>query len=310
MMSIPVIIDCDPGLDDAVALFMAFASDELDIKAVTVVAGNQTIDKTSKNARDIVAYAGKKCRVSVGASKPLVRELSTAEFVHGETGLKNIVLPRADFDFSKEKPHEIIYEESLKNEGKIHIIALGPLTNIATALLLYPDLKEKIGHITLMGGSCYLGNHTPAAEFNIFVDPEAAKIVFESGIDLTMVGLDVTNRAMVFEDEIGDFLNMGNRVSRTVGEILLSSLDFVREFGYEGVPMHDPFAMASVIEPSLMKTEQYHVDVETKGIYTSGKTVVDIYNVRGLRPNASVGIDLSREGFVDLLKRLMKKYGE
>lgn len=309
-MSIPVIIDCDPGLDDAVALFMAFVSDELDIKAVTAVAGNQTIDKTSRNARDIVAYAGKKYKVSVGASKPLVRELATAEFVHGETGLKNIVLPPAGFDFSEEKPHDIIYSEALKSGGKIHIIALGPLTNIATTLLLYPDIKEKIGHITLMGGSCYLGNHTPAAEFNIFADPEAAKIVFESGIGLTMVGLDVTNRAMIFEDEIKEFLNLGNRVSRTVGEILLSSLDFAREFGFEGVPMHDPFAMASVIEPGLMKTKQYHVDVETKGIYTSGKTVVDIYNVRGLCPNASVGVDLSREGFVNLLKRLMKKYGE
>jgi len=309
-MSIPVIIDCDPGLDDAVALFMAFASEELDIKAVTAVAGNQTIDKTSKNARDIVAYAGKKCKVSAGASKPLVRELVTAAFVHGDTGLKNIVLPPAGFDFSEEKPYDIIYGEALKNEGKLHIIALGPLTNIATALLLHPDIKDKVGHITLMGGSCYVGNHTPAAEFNIFADPEAAKIVFESGIALTMVGLDVTNRAMILENEINEFLNLGNRVAHTVGEILLSSLDFVRKFGFEGVPMHDPFAMAGVIEPDLIKTGEYHVDVETKGSYTSGKTVVDVYNVRGLRPNAAVGIDLDREGFVNLLKRLLKKYGQ
>ena len=303
------IIDCDPGVDDAIALFMALAADNLDVKAITVVAGNQTLDKTSINALKLMECAGSDIPVAKGAADPLVRELFTAAHVHGESGLGNVVLPEPKKGFSSKSACDTIYEEALKSEQKLLIIALGPLTNIAVTLLKYPDIKERLERIILMGGSCGCGNDTPAAEFNIYADPEAARIVFESGVPITMVGLDVTHKALIYPEEVRYASQVGNPVVETTEKLLGHMMKIsMKYFGFEGAIMHDPLAVAYAIDPGVLKTEKYHVDIETKGIYTSGKTVVDIYGVTGKEPTIDVGIEIDRDRFAALFKRLMVSY--
>lgn len=309
-MKKPVIIDCDPGIDDAVALFIAFAAENLDIRAITSVAGNVNIDKTTNNALKLVEYVGYNVKVTRGASRPINKEPVTAEHVHGKSGLGNMVIPEAKGSIYYKNAYDTIYEEALNCEGKLHIIALGPLTNIALTLMKYPDIKNKISHITLMGGSAGLGNDTPSAEFNIYADPEAAKIVFESGIDITMVGLDATHKALAMEDDLREILSYNNGPSDFTGRCMLSYLDFAKKYGFKGAVLHDPAAVAAVIDESLIKTQYLHVDVETKGEFTSGKTVVDIYRVTGKKPNVHVALDIDRDRFINLVKESLKKYGK
>jgi len=307
-MKKPIIIDCDPGLDDAVALFMILNNKNFDIRAVTPVSGNQTIDKTSINALKLVSFAGSNVPVACGASKPLFKELVTAAHVHGESGLGDVILPEPKMGFSALNAYDMIYQEAIKYDKELQIVALGPLTNIAITLLKYPDVKDKIQRITLMGGSSGCGNDTPAAEFNIVADSDAAKIVFESGIPITMVGLDATHKALVFEEEVKEILSYKNRVSEVVANILSNAMGFCKKHGFEGAVMHDPLAMACIIDPEVMISKDYRVDVETKGTYTNGKTVVDIYNVTGKKPNAKVGLDLDRNKFINILKEAMMHY--
>lgn len=308
-MKRPVIIDCDPGVDDAVAVFMALAAENLDVRAITAVAGNQTLEKTSINALKLVDYAGFDIPVAKGASKPLLRELVTAAHVHGETGLGGIALPEPKRSFSSKNACDTIYEEALRSGQKLLIVALGPLTNIAVTLLKYPDIKERVERIILMGGSCGCGNDTPAAEFNIYADPDAAKIVFESGLPITMVGLDVTHKALIYPEENNEIALFNNGITRIAEKLLDHMIRFCGKHGFPGAVMHDPLAVAYAIDPDVMKTEKYHVDIETKGMYTSGKTVVDIYHVTGKEPNIDVGMDIDRGRFASLFKRLMMSYG-
>lgn len=304
----PIIIDCDPGTDDAIALFMALASKSLDVRAVTVVSGNQTLEKTAKNALDIVSFLKREdVKVAKGARGPIKREAFLADFVHGESGVGNTVFPKAKNDFYKKNAVDTIYEEAIKCEDKLEIVAIGPLTNIATLLLTYPEVKEKIHRIVIMGGAIFGGNDSPAAEFNIYVDPEAARIVFESGIPLVMVGLDATHKAKIFENEIRE-LDTYNEVGKYAAEIMDFTKIFYNSLGFDGVLLHDPCALAYVIDESILKTEKYHVDIETRGEITRGKTVVDIYRVTGKEPNIEVAVDVDRERFIRLLKELIKSY--
>ncbi|KUO72535.1 MAG: hypothetical protein APF77_23920 [Clostridia bacterium BRH_c25] len=308
-MKKPIIIDCDPGLDDAIALFMAFANENFEIKAITPAAGNQTLDKTAVNALKLVDFVGCGIPVARGASRPLFVEQKTAEHVHGESGLGDIVLPEPNRDFSTFDAYDTIYNEAVKHSKELVIVALGPLTNIALSILKHPDLKDHVANIILMGGSCGCGNDTPAAEFNIYADPDAARIVFESGITVTMVGLDVTHKSQVLPEEIKEIAAYKNKVSDIAAKVLENSLRFCRQHGFEGAVMHDPLAMAYAINSEVMTCKEYHVDVETKGEFTSGKTVVDIYNVTGKKPNAYVGVDIDREKFIAILKKAMMSYG-
>ncbi|MCG8483934.1 MAG: nucleoside hydrolase [Clostridia bacterium] len=304
----PIIIDCDPGLDDAIALFMMFNNQDFDIKAITPVAGNVSVDKTTLNALKLVELAGANVPVAKGASKPLYKDLVTAEHVHGTTGLRDIVLPEPQQAADKLSAHEMIYQEASKYNRELQIIATGPLTNIATAILKYPDVKEKVKRIILMGGSCGCGNDAPAAEFNIYADSDAAKIVFESGIPITMVGLDVTHKALVYPDEIKEIGGYNNKIAKTASKILLGYLDFCKMNGFEGAVMHDPLAMAYAIDSEVMVCKPYHVDIETKGTFTNGKTVVDVHHVTGKAPNADVGVEIDRERFISILKKAMMSY--
>lgn len=311
-MKKPVIIDCDPGHDDAIALLLAFSSEKLDVRAVTTVAGNQTIEKTFNNALKVLSFAGIDVEVSRGAEKPLIRELQTAPEVHGDSGLDGPELPPATIKPSTRSAVETIVDVLNKSSEKVTLIPTGALTNIAQVFLTHPEVKDKIDRISLMGGACYGGNWTPAAEFNILVDPEAASIVFNSGIPITMCGLDVTHRAQIYKNEIEEIRGIGNKVAVMVAELL----DFFGKFheavndkfGFDGSPLHDPVAVAWVINPNLITTKSCHVDIETKGEFTTGCTVVDYNDVLNKPKNVDVALDIDREGFIKMLYEAMKKY--
>ena len=298
----PVILDVDPGHDDAVALMMACGSPRLDLLAVTTVAGNAPLPKTTRNALRILSLIGRTdVPVAAGAARPLVRELRTAEDIHGESGMDGPEIPEAAFEPDGRGAVELIADTLRESPGPVALIPVGPLTNVARLLREHPDSKGKISRISLMGGSVGLGNTTPAAEFNVYVDPEAAREVFESGLPITMSGLDVTHQAGAGRAERDRLRGIGE-----VGGVVAGFLDFFaatyeRVFGFDAPPLHDPVAVAAVLEPDLLKTRFMRVDVECESDLTRGETVCDFHGVTGKRANADVGVGLDREAFFDLL---------
>lgn len=309
MSKVPVIIDCDPGHDDAIALLLAFSSEKLDVKAVTVTGGNQTLEKTLNNTKRVLDFAGIRARVARGADKPMMRELKIAPEVHGESGLDGPELPDAsDYPVEEMPAVNVMREIILSSKEKVVLIPTGPLTNIGILLSLYPEVKSNIDYISLMGGSVVGGNWTAAAEFNILVDPEAAKIVFDSGIDIVMSGLDVTHQAMVYPNEVELFRNQGGKVSVLVAELLDFFFKFHQGGGFEGSPLHDPCAVAYVIDKSLFRSNKYAVEIETNGEFTTGATVADFFGVTGKKPNVEVLTGVDREAFLKLLCDSMAKY--
>jgi len=304
----PVIIDCDPGIDDALAIFMALASDELNVVGITAVAGNVPVEYTAMNALQLVELAGCEVEVSQGAADPFYTKRETAESVHGKNGIGDISLPPAKGSLSRIKPHEMIWSNACKYKGQLEIIATGPLTNLAEALLIYPALKEKISRIWIMGGAAGSGNRTPAAEFNIFADAHAASIVYAGGIPITMCGLDVTNKALIYEEDINKLAGFKSEVAKKSALMLKWYLRFYRSFGFNGVAMHDPFTVAVAIDRTLVKTKHLFVDVETDGEFTLGKTVVDTLGVSGRKPNTDVAMELDNPRFVELFEKLMNAY--
>ena len=303
MRSKPVILDIDPGHDDAVALMLACGHPGLDLLAVTTVAGNVSLEKTTHNALRVLSLVG--CThvpVGVGASEPLERPLHTAEDIHGKSGLDGPEeLPEAGFEPDERGAVALIADTLGASTEPVTLVPVGPLTNIAAFLREHPDLRDRVARISLMGGSIGLGNTTPAAEFNIYVDPEAAREVFESGLPITMSGLDVTHQAGAGPAERERLRSTGR-----VGGVVAGFLDFFAAayeevFGFNAPPLHDPVAVAAVLEPDLLKTRPMRVDVECESDLTRGETVCDFYGVTGREPNADVGIELDREGFFRLL---------
>jgi len=299
----PVILDVDPGHDDAVALMLACGHPDLDLLAVTTVAGNVTIEKTTRNALRVLSLVGcDDVPVGRGASEPLERPLHTAEDIHGKSGLDGSEeIPDVSFGPDERDAVALISDTIRASSEPVTLIPVGPLTNIALFLREHQDLKDRIAHISLMGGSMGLGNTTPAAEFNIYVDPEAAREVFESGLPITMSGLDITHQAGAGPDERERLRTTGR-----VGSVVADFLDFFaatyeRTFGFDSPPLHDPVAVAAVLEPDLLETRPMRVDVECESDLTRGETVCDFYGVTGKKPNAEVGVELDRENFVELL---------
>ena len=298
----PVILDVDPGHDDAVAIMMACGSPGLDLLAVTTVAGNATLPKTTRNALRVLSLIGRTgVPVAAGASGPLVRDLRTAEDIHGESGMDGPEIPEATFEPDERGAVELVADTLGGASEPVALIPVGPLTNIAALLRRHPELKGKISRVSLMGGSIGLGNTTPAAEFNIYVDPEAAREVFESGLPITMSGLDVTHRAGVGRAERDRLRGLGG-----IGELVAGSLDFFastyeRSFGFDAPPLHDPVAVAAILEPGVLKTRPMNVQIECESDLTRGETVCDLHGVTGRPPNADVGVELDREAFFDLL---------
>ncbi len=296
-----IIIDCDPGHDDMMAIMLAAASGEVELLGITTVAGNQTGDKTFSNALKVVALIGMDIPVARGCDKPLVRELVTAPQFHGQTGLDGADLPQpAAVPFNEHASDFII--STVKKNGRVILVPTGPLTNVALALTKAPEIRENIERIVLMGGGMRDSNVTPAAEFNIYVDPEAAKIVFDSGIPVTMVGLDVTNRAIMTMEDIENLNNPGGKVSDVVVPLLRFFAKANKDiFNLPGAPLHDALAVASVIDPEVIKTKHRRVDIEVSGELTRGMTLVDIYKVTGKAPNADVALDLDNVRFVSMM---------
>ena len=306
---LPLVIDCDPGHDDAIMLMLAFGSKLFDIRAVTISAGNQTQTNTLYNALRILTLIGEQPPVFKGAEKPLNRELIRADYVHGKTGLDGTELPDPGFHPQEESAVQAIGRLVKASKEKITIVATGPLTNIAGFLLLFPELKYNIEKIVLMGGSMTRGNYTPMAEFNIYVDPEAAAIVFNSGIPIVMCGLEVTHKALFFQDDIELFRSIGNKTGKALAELVDFFSVFYREHRPElggGAALHDPCTIAWLIDPSMFQSKPCHVDVELTGELTTGATVVDFYNLLHLQPNVEVVYDLNRQAFVDLLFNTIK----
>ena len=299
-----IIIDTDPGQDDAVAILLALASPELELLGITCVAGNVPLELTAKNARIVCELAGRpETRVFAGCDRPMARKLVTAEHVHGKTGLDGITLP--DPIMPLETQHAVDFLiETLRREpaGSVTLCPIAPLTNIATAIQRAPDIVPRIAEIVLMGGGCFEGgNITPAAEFNIYVDPEAAKIVFDAGVKLTVMPLDVTHKALTTRARVEAFRNAGR-----VGPAVASWTDFFERFdkekyGSEGAPLHDPCTVAYLLRPELFSGRFINVEIETGSDLTLGMTVADWWRVSRRAPNANFIGDVDAEGYFALL---------
>ena len=298
-MSIPIVIDCDPGHDDAIAILLALASPEVELRGLTTVAGNQTLEKTTRNALKVLELAGRTdIPVAAGADRPLRRALRTAAHVHGESGLEGPDLPEPTARPVAAAAVDLLAELI---EPGVLLVPTGPLTNVALLIERHPDVAERLERIVWMGGAIAEGNVTPAAEFNAFVDPEAAAAVFASGIPVTMIGLDVTHMAL-FTPEHADRLRGTGRAGRVVAELS----DFFQKFheeryGFHGSPIHDALAVADVIDPTLVTRLHCNVEIETASQYCDGRTVVDRWLVTDGPRNAHVGIDVDAERFLELL---------
>ncbi|MCF0048915.1 nucleoside hydrolase [Dyadobacter sp. LJ53] len=305
-----LIIDCDPGHDDALMLMLAVGCDLFDIKAITVSAGNQTQEKTLSNALKILTLIEADIPVYRGAEKPLFRDLIVADYAHGETGLNAPSLPVVTREPAQGSAIEAIAKIVKEANEGVTIVPTGPLTNIATFLLAYPDLKNRIDRISLMGGGIFRGNMTPLAEFNIYCDPEAAAIVFNSGIPITMCGLDVTHKALVYQKDIDHFRAIGNKSGNAAADLMDFFSVYYREHHTElegGAALHDPCAIAWLINPSVFATKPCYVDVETKGELTTGATVVDFYNTLQRKPNTEVADNINREAYMEMIYQAVKR---
>ena len=303
-MATPILLDCDPGHDDAIALLLALGSAEIELRGVSTVAGNQTLEKTTANAIRVLELAGRAdVPVAAGAPRPLVRELYVAADVHGETGLDGPDLPPPQAEPSSRHAIDFLAE---RLDGAT-LVATGPLTNVALLLARYPDVRPE--RIVLMGGAIAEGNVTPAAEFNIWADPEAAARVFGSGVDVTMVGLDVTHRALVTGAH-AEQLRASGRVAKAVAELLDFYGVFHREvYGFDGSPVHDAVAVAHVIDPTLLELERLNVRVDCESELCRGRTVVDVWRRTGLDPNANVAVGIDSDRFLALLLERLARLG-
>jgi inosine-uridine nucleoside N-ribohydrolase len=295
-MATKILIDCDPGHDDAIAILLALASPEVELVGVTTVSGNQTLDKTTANAIRVLELAGRDdIPVAAGADRPLVRERFVAAYVHGETGMDGPAL---------EPPHsEPVGQHAVdflaERVAGTTLVPTGPLTNVALMLALHPDARPD--RIVLMGGAYGIGNVTPAAEFNIWADPEAARRVFESGIDVTMIGLDVTHKALMTRDH-AETLRGSGKVGRFVAELHDFFSGFhARTYGSPDSPIHDAVAVAHVLRDDLVETRFVHVDVDCSWGLGRGRTDADLYGRTGREPTTHVGVDVDADGFFDLL---------
>ncbi len=305
-----IVLDCDPGHDDAVAILLAAHSPRLKLEAITTVAGNQTVQKTARNALKVCSLAGiRDVPIAAGMDRPLVREQRVAADIHGESGLDGPSLPEPDLELAPIHAVDLLIDLFMRSDGDLTLVATGPLTNVATAMRREPRIVPKIQQIVLMGGAIGLGNTTPAAEFNIYVDPEAADIVFNCGRPLTMIGLDVTHQAQATPDVRRRIRALGRPVARLVDELLeFFAETYLNVFGFPAPPLHDPCAVAHVIDPTLLRSKPMRVDIELHGEFTKGRTVCDVYGVTSRTPNANVGQGIDVARFWDLLIETLATY--
>jgi inosine-uridine nucleoside N-ribohydrolase len=304
-VSTRIVIDCDPGHDDAIALLLALASPEVEVVGITTVSGNQTVDKTTRNTLKILEFTGRtEIPVAQGADRPLLRDRYVAAQVHGESGMDGPDLPEPRT--SPVDEHAVDFLAGHLGPGVV-LVPTGPLTNVAMLLQRYPEVRPE--RIVLMGGAIAEGNVTPAAEFNIWADPEAAARVFTSGIDITMIGLDVTHKAL-FRPADSERLAATGRTGTLVAELFAFYQVFHSEqYGWDGSPVHDAVAVAHVVRPDLVRTVGRGVVVDCGGELSRGRTYVDLWGRAGWEPNAHVGVDIDAPGFVDFLVERLASLG-
>jgi len=309
-VTVPILIDCDPGHDDAIALLLALASPEVELLGVTTVSGNQTLEKTTANAIRVLELVGRgDVPVAAGAARPLERDLFVAAYVHGESGLDGPAFPPPEAEAVDQHAADFLAERILASPDPVNLVPTGPLTNVALFLERHQDAAARLRGIVLMGGAIAEGNVTPAAEFNVWADPEAAARVFASGLDVTMVGLDVTHRALVTGAH-AERLRGAGKVGRVVAELLDFYGVFHREvYGFDGSPVHDAVAVAHVIRPKLLELELLNVRVDCESSLCRGRTVVDVWRRTGLEPNANVAVGIDSEAFLDLLLERLARLG-
>ncbi|MEG1896025.1 MAG: nucleoside hydrolase [Oscillospiraceae bacterium] len=311
MKKTPIILDVDTGIDDAVALVLALQSSELDVRGITVVAGNQTLEKTLYNTLSVVEFLGRKdIPVAKGADRPLVKPPIIADEAHGESGLGTAVLPCPTIKQDKLDAVSFLRKSLEESEEKITLVPVGPLTNIALLLMSYPHIKEKIEKIVIMGGGAYEGNCTAMSEFNILVDPEAAQVVFEAGVPIVMCGLDVTMKSYTTKEDIQRIKDMGTIAGKFCAEAFGVYYNrYITNTTLPGCAVHDAVAVTYLLHPEWIKTEKATVKVDIDGKETYGATVCDFRPWRDLtKDNALVCMDIEREKFVDLLVRACESY--
>ncbi|MGI8697501.1 MAG: nucleoside hydrolase [Mycobacteriales bacterium] len=310
-MSRPILIDCDPGHDDAIAILFALGSPQVRLTAITTVAGNQTLDKTTHNARWVCTVAGvSDVPVAAGCDRPLVRPLMVAADIHGETGLDGPAPITPTVPLDDRHAVDLIIEQVMRRPGELTLVPTGPLTNIAVAMRREPRIVDAVREVVLMGGAYTRGNRTPAAEFNIAFDPEAAAAVFDADWQVTMVGLDPTHQARATTEVIDRIRALRTPVSRFVEAILTSYGDAYRvTHGLDAPPVHDPCAVAHVVDPDLITTQDAYVVVETQGRHTAGMTVTDFRGVLGQPLRTKVATHIDADAFWDRLVEALDRLG-
>jgi len=298
-MAVPVVLDCDPGHDDAFAIWLALGSPEIELRAVTSVGGNGTLAQTTHNARVVCTVAGvADVPIAAGADRPLTRRLETAPYIHGASALDGPELPEPEVELDPRGAVALLRDTLAAAAEPITVIATGPLTNIALLLRAHPEVLGHVERIVWMGGSTGRGNVTPYAEFNAWVDPEAAAIVLDSGAPFTMVGLNVTHQALVTEEVLAGLAAVGTRTAGFGAQLLaFYRASYRRSAGMDSAPLHDPITVALTAEPGLVETVRARVDVELRGTETAGATSVDLLGKLGRPANADVAVRLDVPGF-------------
>ncbi len=299
-----LLIDCDPGVDDAIALLLAFGSPELNLLGITTVGGNVPLVHTQTNARKICELAQVfDIPVAAGCGRPLVRSrVTTAEYVHGATGLGQLTLPAPTLPLHPQHGVDFLIDTLINAPNPVHLATLGPLTNLAVALVKNPEIAPKIQSLTVMGGAITHGNITPSAEFNFYCDPHAAQVVFNAGLPLTMIGLDVTHQAIATPERLAKIRAIEGPIGTTVAQLLEHySLHDIQQYGFAGAPLHDPCVIAYLLKPELFQSRRCCVEIETQSDASLGRSIVDFYRVSGREPNATVVTAIDSDGFYDLL---------
>jgi len=308
----PIIIDCDPGQDDAVALFLAMSSPEaFDILGITTVAGNVPLALTERNARMMCDIAGRKdLRVFAGCARPMVRDPITAEYIHGNTGIDGIDVFEPATPLQQQHAVDFLIETLLRYKVTVTLIPTGPLTNIATAIEREPQILERIEEIVIMGGAMREGgNRTPSAEFNIMVDPHAADIVLNCGRPITLLGLDVTHKVLSTRERVAKIAALKNPVAEaTAGMLSFFHRYDTKKYGSQGTPLHDPCTVAYLLQPDLFKAKLCNVSVETGSELTIGHTAVDFWHVTDRPRNVNWAFDVDADGFYDLLTERVARF--
>jgi ribosylpyrimidine nucleosidase len=309
MEKIKIILDCDPGHDDAIAIMLAANHPAIDLLAITTVAGNQTLDKVTVNTLHVCEYLELDIPIYAGMSLPLVREQVVAKNVHGESGLDGPVFGPLHTKIQPQHAVNYLIDTLLASDGDITLVPIGPLTNVATAMRMEPRILPKIQQIVLMGGAYGIGNFTPSAEFNIFADPEAADIVFRSGVKLTMMGLDLTNQTVCTPDIIQRMESIGNKAGRLFADIMHFTLNSQKiAFGLEAGPVHDVTCVAYLVAPELFTTQDMNVVVDINRGPCYGRTVCDTINCLKPPVNCTVGMSVELPKFWDLVAESVARY--